>query len=38
VVQEVLQMTLVKAHVKVDEELIVTADMKIALTDIQAQE
>ena len=33
---EVLQMTLVKAHVKVGEELIVTADMKIALTDIEA--
>jgi 3-hydroxymyristoyl/3-hydroxydecanoyl-(acyl carrier protein) dehydratase len=38
VVQEVLQMTLVKARVKVGEELIVTADMKIALTDIEAQE
>ena len=36
VMQEVLQMTLVKAHVKVGEELIVTADMKIALTDIEA--
>jgi hypothetical protein len=31
-------MTLVKARVKVGEELIVTADMKIALTDIEAQE
>ena len=38
VVQEVLQMTLVKARVKVGEEVIVTADMKIALTDIDAQE
>ena len=38
VVQEVLQMTLVKARVKVGEEGIVTADMKIALTDIDAQE
>ena len=36
VMQEVLQMTLVKARVKVGEETIVTADMKIALTDIDA--
>lgn len=36
VMQEVLQMTLVKATVKVGEETIVTADMKIALTDIDA--
>ena len=36
VLQEVLQMTLVKATVKVGEETIVTADMKIALTDIDA--
>ena len=36
VLQEVLQMTLVKATVKVGEETIVTADKKIALTDIDA--
>ena len=36
VMQEVLQMILVKATVKVGEETIVTADMKIALTDIDA--
>lgn len=38
VVQEVLQMTLVKATVKVGDETIVTADMKIAMTDIDAVE
>lgn len=37
VVQEVLQMTLVKATVKVGDETIVTADMKIAMTDIEAE-
>ena len=38
VVQEVMQMTLVKAVVKVGDETIVTADMKIAMTDIDAVE
>ena len=37
VLEEVMQMTLVRASIKVGEEVIVTADMKIALTDIDAQ-
>ena len=37
VLEEVMQMTLVRASIKVSEEVIVTADMKIALTDIDAQ-
>lgn len=37
VLEEVMQMTLVEATVKVGAETIVTAKMKIALTDIDAQ-
>ena len=37
VVQEVLQLTLVNATVKVGDETIVTAEMKIALSDIEVK-
>ena len=37
VVQEVLQLTLVNASVKVGDETIVTAEMKIALSDIEVK-
>ena len=37
VLEEIMQMTLVEATVKVGAETIVTAKMKIALTDIDAQ-
>ena len=38
VVQEVMQLTLVNATVKVGDETIVTAEMKIALSDIEVKE
>ena len=37
VVEEVLQMTLVNAFIKVGQETVVTAEMKIALTNIDAE-
>lgn len=36
VMEEIMQLTLVNATIKVDEEAIVTAEMKIALSDIDA--
>lgn len=38
VLEEVMQMTLVSATIKAEDETIVTAEMKIALTDIEAVE
>lgn len=38
VVQEVMKLTLVNATVKVGDETIVTAEMKIALSDIESEE
>lgn len=37
VIEEVMQLTLVKATVKVGEDLVATAEMKIALSDIDAE-
>ncbi len=37
VVDEVFQMTLVNAHIKLDNRIIVSAEMKIALTDIDSK-